>query len=115
MQTVPSGWSRQAPLPSQVPSLSQVVFGSAGHCVGSLGFTPAATIVQMPSDIVCEQVSQVPWQAVLQQYPSTQNLLLHWAEQLQARPLSRFALPHAASALGRASVLPASGRRTPPS
>jgi hypothetical protein len=70
----------------------------------------------MPSDIVCEQVSQVPWQAVLQQYPSTQNLLLHWAEQLQARPLSRFALPHEASALVRASVVvPASGRRTPPS
>jgi len=77
--------------------------------------TPAATGVQVPSDSVCEQVSQVPWQALLQQYPSTQNLLLHWAEQLQARPLSRFALPHEASAPpGRVSG-PASGRRTIPS
>ena len=64
-------------MPSQVPSFPQLGFGSAWHCVGSLGLTPAATIVHMPSDIVCAQVSQVPWQAVLQQYPSTQNLLLH--------------------------------------
>jgi hypothetical protein len=76
--------------------------------------TPAATIVHVPSDMVCEQVSQVPWQAELQQYPSTQNLLLHWAEQLHARPLSRAAVLHAASAPGRESVVPPSGGRTAP-
>jgi hypothetical protein len=77
--------------------------------------TPSATIVHMPSELACEQVSQVPWQALLQQYPSTQNLLLHWAEQLHARPLSRFALPHEASApLGRVSA-PASSLRGLPS
>ena len=54
--------------------------------------TPAATFMHVPSYSVCAQVSQVPSQALLQQYPSTQNLLLHWAEQLHARPLSRLAL-----------------------
>ena len=76
--------------------------------------TPAATIVHIPSDIVCAQVSQVPWQAVLQQYPSTQNLLLHCAEQVQARPLSRVAVPHEASAPPDPASAPPSGRRTAP-
>jgi hypothetical protein len=79
-----------------------------------LGLTPAATIVHVPSDIACEQVWQVPWQALLQQYPSTQNLLLHWAEQVHARPLSLFAVVHAASGPGRASVVPPSGGETAP-
>jgi hypothetical protein len=101
-------------LPSQVPSCPQVVLASTWQSLGSLGFTPAATIVHVPSDIACEQVWQVPWQALLQQYPSTQNLLLHWAEQLHARPLSRFALLHEASEPGRASVVPPSGGLTAP-
>jgi hypothetical protein len=111
LQTVPTTAYRHAPVPSQVPSCPHGSFVSFLHWLGSEGSTPAGVIVQVPSDVASAHVMQAPLQAMLQQSPSTQKLLLHSAAQPHARPLSFLAplLPHPPSgARGRSAVPPPS-------
>jgi hypothetical protein len=64
---------RQAPAPSQKPSLPQV---EAAVAVQSLrGLVPGAAGVHCPTVPTAAQVWQVPPQALLQQTPSTQKPL----------------------------------------
>jgi hypothetical protein len=64
---------RQAPAPSQVPSLPQVDAATIGHCDATSGGEPAAIGVQVPTLPVIEHDVQIPVQAVLQQMLLTQK------------------------------------------
>ena len=86
--TVPSGWLRQAPLPSHSPSGPQVAEGCDGHWPGSTGASPSGTGEQVPIRPGTLQAWQVPRQALLQQTPSTHLPLPHSSWQPQAWPLS---------------------------
>jgi hypothetical protein len=68
-QVVPADHCRQAPLPSQVPSLPQVDLSEAAHWLAGLGAVPLAIGVQVPIVAVRLQAWQVPPQATLQQTP----------------------------------------------
>jgi hypothetical protein len=71
-QTVPGRWRRQAPAPSQVPSVPQVSGGwDAQLPRGSSA--PAATCVQTPGAEGSAQLRQPPVQASAQQTPSMQK------------------------------------------
>jgi len=72
-QTVPAIHLRQAPAPSQVPSLPQLEAAEAGHSL--CGLVPGSANLHVPMLFVALQVWQVLLQAVLQQTPSTQNPL----------------------------------------
>jgi hypothetical protein len=48
-QTVPPTYLRQAPLPSQVPSLPQLVAPPSTHWVAGVGIWPAGTLAQVPA------------------------------------------------------------------
>jgi len=66
VQEVPAAKRRQAPLPLQNPSVPQVALPASWQVPwGSVA--PAATLVQVPSDLVSAQDWQAPWQAVAQQ------------------------------------------------
>ena len=86
-QTVPSSYERQPPLPSQVPSSPQDEVGPWGQTLATLGATPAATNEQMPGAEGVLQDLQLSVQALLQQTPSTQKLLVQSVSQPQAAPL----------------------------
>jgi hypothetical protein len=58
------------------------------HWAALFGLTPGGTIVHAPSEVGSEQVMHVPVQALSQQTPLTQKLLLHSPAQAQASPLS---------------------------
>ena len=88
--TVPSGWLRQAPLPSHRPSGPQVAAGCDGHWLGSTGASPSGTGEQVPIRPGTLQAWQVPVQALLQQTPSTQLPLPHSSWQPQASPMPIF-------------------------
>jgi hypothetical protein len=67
-----------APLPSQLPSLPQVVV-TAHWPVGAA--VPALMFAHVPLALpvrLSEQAMQVEVHALLQQKPSTQELLRHW-------------------------------------
>src|SRR5687767_5045621 len=79
--------SRQAPPPSQRPSLPQLLSAEGEQPPwGSL--PPAGTLVQVPSDPGTAQLRQVWPQAVLQQTPSTQAPEVHSGPSLQLLPLA---------------------------
>ncbi len=72
---VPLAYRRQAPLPSQVPSVPQVEAPWSLHW--SNGSAPAATDAQVPTVPVSAQDLQMPAQAVAQQTPCSQKPALH--------------------------------------
>jgi hypothetical protein len=84
-QTVPTACLRQAPAPSQEPSLPQVVAALASHSIR--GSVPGSAAMHVPTLPDCAHVWQVPPQALLQQTPSTQKPLPHSAVVTQAVPL----------------------------
>jgi len=83
MQTVPAGYLRQFPLPSQVPSSPQVEAAPIGHDPGG-AWPPLGTSVQIPGALWSLQVLHVSVHALLQQRPPTQKPLWQSAAQPQA-------------------------------
>jgi hypothetical protein len=77
---------RQAPLPSQVPSLPQVDAPASTHCAAGVGSWPAGTLAQVPALPYAAHDLQVPRQAVLQQTPCSQNPELHCAAVVHDAP-----------------------------
>ena len=69
-QTVPATHLRQAPAPSQVPSVPQLEAALAVHSLR--GLVPGSENLHVPTLFVALQVWQVPLQAVSQQTPSAQ-------------------------------------------
>jgi hypothetical protein len=69
-QTVPAIHLRQAPAPSQLPSVPQLEAAEAVHSLR--GLVPGSANLHVPTLFVALQVEQVPLQAVSQQTPSTQ-------------------------------------------
>jgi hypothetical protein len=67
---VPATHLRQAPAPSQVPSVPQLEAAEAVHSLR--GLVPGSENLHVPTLFVALQVWQVPLQAVSQQTPSTQ-------------------------------------------
>ena len=84
-QTVPAGYLRQPPAPSQVPSVAQLPGGWAMH-MPRVSAPPAAIRLQRPGCVPAAQVRQAPAQASSQQTPSLQMPLAHWLAPLQAWP-----------------------------
>jgi hypothetical protein len=85
--SVPAGYRRQPPWPSQVPSLPQeVAFWSAQTARGS--GNPRAVLVHMPGAVGIAHERQLPVQASLQQTPSAQNPDRHWLLPVQGAPSS---------------------------
>jgi hypothetical protein len=74
-QVVPLAYRRQAPLPSQVPSVPQVDAPLSVHWLN--GSAPAATDAQVPTVPVSAHDRQMPAQAVAQQTPCSQKPELH--------------------------------------
>ena len=100
-QLVPRGWRRQAPAPSQVPSLPQLAADSVGHCPGLRGGEPSGTSVHVPGNPGTLQARQVSPQAVSQQIPSTQLPLPHSPAQRHSSPLR---LPPSTAASGHEPI-----------
>jgi hypothetical protein len=84
-QTVPAGYLRQPPAPSQVPSVAQLLGGWAMH-MPRVSAPPAAIRLQRPGCVPAAQVRQAPAQASSQQTPSLQMPLAHWLAPLHAWP-----------------------------
>jgi hypothetical protein len=83
-QAVPAACSRQAPLPSHMPSRAQVDGASSGHSLA--GSSPAAIGMQDPSLPGRLHATQAPPQAAPQQTPSTQNPEAHCSAWSQVAP-----------------------------
>jgi hypothetical protein len=74
LQTVPAGYFRHCPWPSQVPSSPHAATGEAAHAP-DFSAPPFATNEQIPGALWSLHVLHVSAQALLQQTPSTQNPL----------------------------------------
>jgi hypothetical protein len=83
--TVPAGYLRQPPVPSQVPSVAQLEGGCAMH-MPRVSAPPAAIRLQRPGCGPAAHVRQAPAQASSQQTPSLQIPLAHWAAPLHGCP-----------------------------
>ena len=70
LHTMPVGYLRQAPLPSQVPSMPQLALPSSGQSLR--GSVPTSAIVQVPTLPGSAQEWQAPEQSCWQQTPSKQ-------------------------------------------
>ena len=108
-----TGYLRQPPAPSHLPSKPQVDAGIVAQVVESRGVAPAVRLTHVPSELGAAQVLQPPAHASAQQTPSTQKPLAHSALQLHAIPIA-FARRNAGGAstpLSRPSI----GTSTPPS
>ena len=110
LQGEPEGYRSHLPAPSHMPSRPQVAASLLAQSLAVRGTLPAGTGRQVPSELSSEQVMQVPVHALSQQTPSTQNPLLHWVSQEQARPGSLFRVPSSVHILdaSAASVFPPS-------
>jgi hypothetical protein len=86
-QTVPLANSRQAPEPSQVPSVPQVDAACVAHWLATTGGVPADTSEQVPTLPVSAHDWQVPLQSLSQQNPCEQNPELHSAAIPQLTPV----------------------------
>jgi hypothetical protein len=86
------GQKRQAPLPLQVPSVPQVVDTVVAHCVAGVGAAPIGTLLHAPTLPVSAHDLHVPVQALLQQTPWAQNVLMHSTPAVHEAPLGF--LPH---------------------
>jgi hypothetical protein len=84
-QVVPLAYRRQAPPPSQAPSVPQVEAPLSAHWPS--GSAPAGTSVHVPAVPASAHDRQLPVQAVRQQAPCSQNPLAHSAAVVQAVPL----------------------------
>jgi hypothetical protein len=84
-QDVPPAYLRQAPLPSQKPSVPQVVFPWSWQ-VACGSAVPLGTLLQVPGAVVSAQDWQAPVQAVAQQTDCEQKLDEHSAAVTQACP-----------------------------
>jgi hypothetical protein len=84
-QVVPAAYSRQAPMPSQVPSRAHVPAPSSGHCAS--GSWPAGTLEQVPGVPARAHDWQVPVQVVAQQTPWAQWAELHSVSPPHAAPI----------------------------
>ena len=112
MQTVSLTYWRQAPLPSQVPSVPQPAAPSSAHWLAGVGACPAGRLAQVPAVPSPAHDLQVPRQAVLQQTPCSQKPDLHWAAVEQAAPGGSFPQLDPTQAFGDAqSVLVAQSVR----
>jgi hypothetical protein len=89
LHTVPCGWLRHLPAPSQVPSRPHVDLSSALQSVAARAFTPSGIIEHVPSDVAKPHDMHSPPQADSQQNPSAQKPLPHCMAHKQASPLSR--------------------------
>jgi hypothetical protein len=83
-QLVPATNLRQAPAPSHVPSVPQVVAPLSAHWPS--GSWPVGTIEQMPCVPARPHDRQMPLHSVLQQVPCSQMPELHSAAVVQAPP-----------------------------
>lgn len=68
-QTVPAECCRQAPAPSQAPSLPQVDASEVGHCEVRTGGIPAAIVVHVPDVPARLHETQTSPHATLQHTP----------------------------------------------
>jgi hypothetical protein len=84
-QAVPPAYIRQAPPPSQKPSVPQVVFPWSWQ-VPCGSAVPLGTLLQVPGAVVSAQDWQAPVQAVAQQTDCAQNPDEHSAAVTQAWP-----------------------------
>jgi hypothetical protein len=79
-QTVPLAYLRQAPAPSQDPSVPHEPTPESVHSLS--GSLPAVMGPQVPSAplpfFTVVQATQVPLHALLQQTPSAQKPVVHW-------------------------------------
>jgi len=82
---VPAAYSRQAPLPLQLPSVLQADAPRSAHWFR--GSAPLATLVQAPTVPVSAHDWHVPPQAELQQTPCAQKPEAHSPPAPQATPL----------------------------
>jgi hypothetical protein len=89
-QTVPWAYLRQAPAPSHIPSLPQLVAPSSAHSLA--GSVPAGTGEQVPTLPAMLQASQAPMQALSQQTPSAQIPLEHSPGAVQSAPIDFFGM-----------------------
>ena len=72
-QVVPTGYRRQAPFPSHVPSFWQLDGSSVAHALWPVaGAMPAGIGEQVPSRPARLHALQLPWHAVSQHTPSAQ-------------------------------------------
>jgi len=83
-QTVPLAYSRQAPPPSQVPSVPHVDAPLSAHWPS--GSWPAGTSTHVPAVPVIEHDRQLPVQAVRQHEPCSQKPLEHSVVVVQVAP-----------------------------
>jgi hypothetical protein len=104
LHTVPGMYLRQAPCPSQVPSVPQVPTSVVGHVAAERGGRPVGTNAHVPIEPCTSQRRQVPSHAVSQQTPSTQKPDWQSALQPHASPLTARAPPSAH--FGGAAVSP---------
>jgi hypothetical protein len=105
-QVVAPEYWRQAPAPSQVPSLPQVIAPSSPHWPS--GSLPAGASMHSPSLPVIAHDLQVPAHAFLQQTPCAQNADAHSLPVVQAAPGGlgpQLPFTHAAPATQSAAVV----------
>jgi hypothetical protein len=87
LHSVPRGYFRQAPLPSQAPSRPQVPAELLGHMDESMGRAPAGTAAHSPRELGRLHAMQVSPHEEVQHTPSTQKPVWHWRSQPHASPL----------------------------
>jgi len=85
---VPLAYRRQPPVPSQNPSVPQLVAPWSAHWLS--GSWPAGTVEQVPPVPDSAQDMQLPRQAVWQHTPCSQKLLAHSLAAAQAPPRGFF-------------------------
>ena len=85
---VPAAYRRQAPAPSQVPSVPQLGAPLSVHWFS--GSAPTATKVQVPAVPASAQERQVPVQLELQQTPCWQRPEAHSTPPVQVVPSGFF-------------------------
>jgi len=83
-QVVPLAYRRQAPPPSQLPSVPHVDEPLSAHWPS--GSMPAGTSTHVPAVAAIPHDRQLPEQAVRQQVPCSQKLLEHSAAAVHAAP-----------------------------
>jgi hypothetical protein len=85
--SVPAGYRRHWPWPSQVPSLSQEGALASTQTARGSG-RPAAVLVHMPGAVGIAHERHAPVQASLQHTPSAQKPERHWSPPVQGEPSS---------------------------
>ena len=105
-----TGYLRQPPRPSHLPSSPQVAAGIFTQALSTRGFSPDDWFTHCPSEVGALQTLHPSVQALLQQTPSAQNPLPHSRPHLQGSPSAL--VPATQGPLSGAS--PRSGAPSPP-